>query len=78
MPIIFYVNAKCTILCIKNGLINRILLLESKDRYEHKELSKNYALFHLYIDDFVHLKLRVVSDGLPCFVCSEKKAIATL
>jgi hypothetical protein len=65
-----------TILRVKEVLSSGLLLLEGKDDSEH---SKNCAPCHLSIEGIVHPELAVVPEGLPCFVCGEKKrAVAML
>lgn len=77
-PTTLDVKAGRTILCVKDGLPIRILLLEGKDGRECREHSKNCALCHLSIDGSVHPELAVMPDGLPCFVCGEKKGATTM
>nr|PNR33430.1 hypothetical protein PHYPA_025374 [Physcomitrium patens] len=47
----------------------------SKNQLEH---SKNCVLYHLHIDDFIHLQLVVVRIGLPYFICDKKKGVAAM
>ena len=70
------VRAGRTILRVKDVLPSGILLLEGKDGRECREHSKNCAPCHFSIDDSIHPELAVVPDGLPCFVCGEKKGAA--
>ena len=77
-PTTLDVKAGRTILRVKDVLPSGILLLEGKDGRECREHSKNCAPCHLPIDGFVHPELAVVPDGLPCFVCGEKKGAATM
>ena len=53
-------------------------LLEGKDGRECREHYKNCAPCHLPIDGTVHPELTVMPEGLPCFVCGEKKWAATM
>lgn len=77
-PTTLDVKAGRTILRVKDVLPSGILLLEGKDGRECREHSKNCAPCHLPIDGSVHPELAVVPDGLPCFVCGEKKGAATM
>ena len=72
-PTTLDVRAGRTILRVKDVLPSGILLLEGKDGRGCREHSKNCAPYHLPIDGSVHPELAIVPDGLPCFVCSEKK-----
>nr|PNR63012.1 hypothetical protein PHYPA_001437 [Physcomitrium patens] len=55
-----------------------ILFLESKDGQNYEENSKDCAPCHLHVDDSIHPQLGIVAISLPCFVCSEKRRIATM
>jgi len=72
-PTTLDVKAGRTILRVKEVLPSGLLLLEGKDGRECREHSKNCAPCHLPIEGTVHPELAVVPDGLPCFVCGEKK-----
>ena len=72
------VRAGHTILRVKDVLPSGILLPEDKDGREYQEHSKNCAPYYLSINGSVHPELAVVPQGLPCFVCGEKKGAATI
>ena len=74
-PTTLDVKAGRTVLRVKVVLPSGILLLEGKDGREH---SKNCVPCHLPIDGSVHPELAVVPQGLPCYVCGEKKGAATM
>ena len=77
-PTTLDVKAGRTILRVKDVLPSGILLLEGKDGRECREHSKNCAPCHLPIDGSIHPELAIVPEGLPCFVCGEKKGAATM
>ena len=77
-PTTLDVRAGRTILRVKEVLPSGLLLLEGKDGRECREHSKNCAPCHLSIEGTVHPELAVVLEGLPCFVCGEKKGAATM
>lgn len=52
-----------------------ILLLKRKDGQEYKVYSKNCILYHLPMDDSIHLELIVVLNGLFCFVCGGRNGL---
>jgi hypothetical protein len=77
-PTTLDVKAERTILRVKDVLPSGILLIEGNDGRECREHSKNCAPCHLPIDGSVHPELAVVPQGLPCYVCGEKKGAATM
>ena len=78
VPTTLDVKAGRTILQVNEVLLSGLLLLEGKDGQECHEHSKNYAPCHLSIEGTIHPKLAVVPEGLPCFICEEKKEAATI
>jgi hypothetical protein len=72
------VRAGRTILWVKEVLPSGLLLLEGKNDRERSKHSKNYAPCHLPIEGTVHPELAVVPKGLSCFMCGEKKRVATM
>ena len=72
-PTTLDVKAGRTILRVKDVLPSGILLLERKDGQECREHLNNCASCHIPIDGSVHPELAVVPQGLPCYVCEEKK-----
>ena len=72
-PTTLDVRAGYTILRVKEVLPSGLMLLEGKDGKECREHSKNCAPCHLSIEGTVHPELAVVLEGVPCFVCGEKK-----
>lgn len=72
------VKARHTILHIKDVLPSSIFLFDGEDGRKCQKHSKNCTPCHLPIDGYVHPKLALVLDGLRCFVCSEKKGVATI
>ena len=73
MPTTLDVRAERTILRMNEVLPSGLLLLEGKDDRECRKHSKNCAPCHLPIEGTVHPELAVVPEGIPCFVCEEKK-----
>ena len=71
-------KAERTILRVKEVLPSGLLLLEGKDGREYREHSKIYVLCHPLIEGTVHPELGIVQVRLPCFVCREKKGVATM
>lgn len=63
---------------MKDVLFNGILLLEGKDGHKCWEYLKNCTPYDLSIDNFVHLKLTNIPNGIYCFVCGKKKEVATM
>ena len=72
------VRAGRTILRVKEVLLSGLLLLEGKGGREYHEHSQNCAPYHLPIEGTVYLIPVVVQEGLPCFVCGEKKGAVTM
>ena len=72
------VRAGHIILRLKEVLLSGLLMLEDKDGMECHKHSKNYALCHLPIEGTIHLEPTIVPEDLPCFVCGEKKWVATM
>ena len=77
-PMNLDVKAGHTILCVKDILPSGIFLFEEKDGQECREHFKNCTSCHLPIKGTLHLKLAVVPEVLPCFICVEKKCAATM
>ena len=78
VPTTLDVKAGCTILSVKDVLPSGILLLESKDKRECWEHSKNCAPCHLPIDSSVHVELAIVPYVFCSFMCDEKKGVAII
>ena len=77
-PMTLDIRAWRTIIRVKEVLPSGLLLLEGNDGKECREHSKNCASCHLLTEGTVHHGLDVVPEGLPCFVCGEKKITATI
>lgn len=78
MPTTLDVIVGHTIPCVKNILPSGILLLEWKIGKECREHSKDYVPCHHLMEGTLHPELVMVLEGLPCFVCGDKKNAATI
>ena len=67
------VNARRTILRVKEILPSGVLLLEGKDGQEFRDHTKNCAPCHLPIEGIISPELAVVPTDYKCVVCGEKK-----
>lgn len=67
------VKTRSAILHIKDALPSGIMVLEGTNGQEYRGHLKNCVHCHLPIKGALHPKLVVVHEGLPCFVCGEKK-----